>query len=227
MIDQEVMGRIAQRKIQEAIEEGKFDDLPGKGQPLALEEDQVTPPHLRMANRVLKNAGVLPDWMQVQADIIHERQEAARQRERLIRENAARRARISSLPDDHPIVRQYGVWHTKNRLAFLKRIKGVNDTILKFCMMAPSTAQPYIPYRIQAETEAFDAEFPGPEIPVPQESIKADEERPSRIKSLVRAQYQEAAARGPLHRWLKGAMLVNNSPTSDKNEDRKSEDRPK
>ena len=51
-------GRIAERKIQEAIEEGAFDDLPGKGQPIDLDDDPMTPPHLRLSNRVLKNAGV-------------------------------------------------------------------------------------------------------------------------------------------------------------------------
>ena len=39
MIDPEVIARVAERKIQEAIEEGKFDNLPGKGKPIVFEED--------------------------------------------------------------------------------------------------------------------------------------------------------------------------------------------
>lgn len=60
---------IAERKIQEALEEGAFDDLPGKGQPLNLKDDPNTPPHLRLANRILKNANVPPDWVQLDLEI--------------------------------------------------------------------------------------------------------------------------------------------------------------
>jgi hypothetical protein len=44
---------IAERRIQEAIERGEFDDLPGKGKPLDLgEDDRAVPPELRMAYRL-------------------------------------------------------------------------------------------------------------------------------------------------------------------------------
>src|SRR5437763_1892288 len=39
MIDADVMARIAESKIQEAIDEGKFDNLPGKGKPLVFDDD--------------------------------------------------------------------------------------------------------------------------------------------------------------------------------------------
>lgn len=39
---------------------GELDDLPGTGKPLALDEDALVPAELRMAYRVLKNAGCLP-----------------------------------------------------------------------------------------------------------------------------------------------------------------------
>src|SRR5579871_4708077 len=132
MIDPEVIGRIAEQKIQEAIEEGKFDNLPGKGKPLVFDDDPATPMHLRLANKVLKNAGVLPDWIQVQKDIVAEREEAAKQRARLIKENLARRTRVASLPSAHPHAAQYAEWHAKNRSAYLKRLKSVNTSILKF-----------------------------------------------------------------------------------------------
>jgi hypothetical protein len=51
---------IAERKIAEAIAQGEFDGLPGTGKPLALEEDPLVPEELRMANRILKNAGFVP-----------------------------------------------------------------------------------------------------------------------------------------------------------------------
>ena len=49
---------LAERKIDEAIARGEFDNLPGQGRPLDLEdEDPLAPPEVRMAKRILRNAG--------------------------------------------------------------------------------------------------------------------------------------------------------------------------
>src|SRR5438477_13003181 len=88
--------RIAERKIQKAIDDGAFDDLPGKGKPLNLDDDPFTPPHLRLANRILKNAGVLPDWMQVEQEMELARAENERTFERLKKEYVKRRERVDS-----------------------------------------------------------------------------------------------------------------------------------
>ena len=52
--------QIAERRIAEAIERGDFDDLPGAGRPLDLTDDVLVPEDLRMAYRILKNAGYVP-----------------------------------------------------------------------------------------------------------------------------------------------------------------------
>jgi hypothetical protein len=52
--------RIAERQIREAIERGEFENLPGAGKPLNLEEYFSTPGDLRMAYSILKNAGCAP-----------------------------------------------------------------------------------------------------------------------------------------------------------------------
>ena len=51
---------IAEQKIAEAIANGDFDDLPGSGKPLALDDDSLVPEELRLAYRILKNAGFIP-----------------------------------------------------------------------------------------------------------------------------------------------------------------------
>lgn len=51
---------IVEQRIQEAMEAGAFDDLPGAGRPLALDDDSMVPESLRAAFRVLKNAGYVP-----------------------------------------------------------------------------------------------------------------------------------------------------------------------
>jgi len=49
---------LAERKIEQAIARGEFDDLPGAGRPLDLDDvDPLLPEELRMAFWLLKNAG--------------------------------------------------------------------------------------------------------------------------------------------------------------------------
>jgi hypothetical protein len=48
---------LAERKIEEAVSRGELDCLPGSGRPLSLEEDPLVPEDLRMACRILRNAG--------------------------------------------------------------------------------------------------------------------------------------------------------------------------
>jgi len=55
---------IAERKIEEALARGEFDDLPGEGRPLDLDDDALVPEDLRMAYRILKNAGFAPQEVQ-------------------------------------------------------------------------------------------------------------------------------------------------------------------
>ena len=60
---------IAEKRIEEAISKGELDDLPGQGQPLRLEEDQLIAPEMRMAYRVLKNAGYIPEEVILRKEI--------------------------------------------------------------------------------------------------------------------------------------------------------------
>jgi len=52
--------RIAENRIREAMEQGEFDNLPGAGKPVSLEEYFNTPEDLRMAHSILKNANCRP-----------------------------------------------------------------------------------------------------------------------------------------------------------------------
>jgi hypothetical protein len=55
---------IAERKIREAMEEGVFDQLEGAGKPLDLSENPFEDPSERLANRLLKNNGFTPSWIE-------------------------------------------------------------------------------------------------------------------------------------------------------------------
>lgn len=53
--------KLVEEKISEAMANGEFDNLPGRGKPLDLEEDSHIPVELRMAYRILKRSGVPPE----------------------------------------------------------------------------------------------------------------------------------------------------------------------
>ena len=61
--------RLAEQRILEAQRRGEFDDLPGKGKPLELEDLTWVPDELRIGYIVLKNAHVLPPEAELLKDI--------------------------------------------------------------------------------------------------------------------------------------------------------------
>jgi len=52
--------RIAETRIREALAQGEFENLPGAGKPLNLEDYFSTAEELRMAFSILKNANCAP-----------------------------------------------------------------------------------------------------------------------------------------------------------------------
>lgn len=61
--------RIAEQRIREAQSRGDFDNLPGSGKPLKLDDDSRIPEDLRMAYKMLKNAGFVPPEIQIKKEI--------------------------------------------------------------------------------------------------------------------------------------------------------------
>ncbi len=51
------------------MERGEFDNLPGQGQPLTAEDLSGVPEDLRMAYKVLKNAGCLPPEIELSNEV--------------------------------------------------------------------------------------------------------------------------------------------------------------
>ena len=64
-----LIDRLAEEQISAAIRRGEFDDLPGEGKPLRLEDDGAIPDALRVAYRILKNAGCLPPEQELRKEI--------------------------------------------------------------------------------------------------------------------------------------------------------------
>ena len=66
--------RIVEALIKEAQERGEFDNLPGKGKPIDLTSYFETPEEVRLAQSVLKNAGMTSPEVQLLKEIAELRQ---------------------------------------------------------------------------------------------------------------------------------------------------------
>jgi len=61
--------RLAEQRIREACGRGELDGLPGRGRPLSLEDDSRVPEDLRLAYKILKNAGYVPPEIEAQKEL--------------------------------------------------------------------------------------------------------------------------------------------------------------
>ena len=63
--------KLAEERIQQAVREGAFENLPGQGQPLALENDSHIDPELRLAYKALSMAGYVAPEVELRQQINH------------------------------------------------------------------------------------------------------------------------------------------------------------
>jgi hypothetical protein len=55
-----LLDALVEQRINEAASRGEFKDLPGAGHPLEFDDVLLVPEEVRVANRILKNAGFVP-----------------------------------------------------------------------------------------------------------------------------------------------------------------------
>ena len=61
--------KIAEERIRQAAEKGELEDLPGQGKPLELEDTSGLPEDVRLAYKILKNAGYTPAELEAKREI--------------------------------------------------------------------------------------------------------------------------------------------------------------
>ncbi|WP_123042600.1 DnaJ family domain-containing protein [Cohnella candidum] len=109
----------ADEKIREAIRKGEFDNLPGKGQPLPPDDLEGVPEGLRIGFKLLKNAGMIPEEMQLRKDMVtlEDLLAACRdetERAKLRGELSAKKLRYQSLMSDRG-------WHVSDAFTAYER----------------------------------------------------------------------------------------------------------
>lgn len=149
---------IAERKITEALEEGKFDNLPGKGAPLQIDPQWLVPPHLRIAATILHNAEVLPEWAQTDREIVMAREAIGILRRRVQTEYPLR--------CEKPL---FPEWYANILQILLRLMRRVNDLILQYNISSPVNLHVHAPFAVEREIQMFLADFPPPEsLNIPQ-----------------------------------------------------------
>lgn len=61
---------ISEQRIKKAQEDGEFENLPGYGKPQNFDEDLSIPPALRMAHKIMKNAGYSTEEMEIKKEMM-------------------------------------------------------------------------------------------------------------------------------------------------------------
>jgi DnaJ family protein C protein 28 len=116
--------------IRRAMEEGKFDDLPGKGKPLHLDENPHEDPEWRLAYRMLRESGFSLPWIETIREIEVEIEEA---RTGLGNAWAWRR---TALAESQPYDFVQGEWERALKV-FRERVVALNRRIRDYNLEVP------------------------------------------------------------------------------------------
>jgi DnaJ family protein C protein 28 len=117
--------------IRRAMEAGKFDNLPGKGKPLRLEDNSQEDPEWRMAHHLLRSNGFSLPWIEKRQEIETELEAA---RGALKRSWAWRQA---ALAEKQPADLVEGEWG-RSVQSFREKIADINKLIFSYNLEVPS-----------------------------------------------------------------------------------------
>lgn len=110
-------GNASDEIIKRSMEEGAFDNLPGKGKPLNLDENPHESEDWQLAYHLLQNNGFSLPWMDLRKEI----------------DQAIDQARIDAMQ-----AKESGQWH-EYQVVFKKQLEALNQRIFQYNLQAPST----------------------------------------------------------------------------------------
>ena len=133
--------RVIELLIRKAQEEGKFNNLRGKGQPLRLDDNPFEDPAAMLANRMLKDNDFRPEWLEADLSV---RQDLAAARRALARSRDWRAGQLAALGDrqDARALQQRALVAHEWGLAqarFREKLAELNKTIFVLNLKVPNT----------------------------------------------------------------------------------------
>ena len=86
-------------QIQDAMRKGQFAELPGTGKPLKLDNDSHVPEQMRMANKLMRDNEILPEWMQQGKELDAAREQLLALTQRLLQRGLISGDSVAALRD--------------------------------------------------------------------------------------------------------------------------------
>lgn len=134
--------------IQQAMQEGDFDNLPGKGKPLNLEENPFLDKEWQLAYHLLKQNGFAPEFIEQRQSI---ELDLATARQTLARAWAWRQQALAEGKDARLVEAEWG----RARGEFEKKIDEINAQIRKYNLHIPTQRIFKSPIKIEEELRLF------------------------------------------------------------------------
>jgi hypothetical protein len=129
---------LIERQIRQAMEEGRFDNLPHQGEPLP-NDDNPYAGDWGLAYHVLRNAGVAPPWVEADKEV-----------RQLLERRDAILARAASGPAPSPFAR------SRDRAALEQLVTAINAAIARVNAEAPTDRQHRRPLALDDTLARYD-----------------------------------------------------------------------
>ncbi len=144
-----------EKQIRQAMERGEFDALPGSGKSLDLGENPYTPEDWRLAFKVLKDAGVAPEWIELDKEIRVEQRALSEWLERQVRGLGAQSANLKRLKPHEMIAAHARLIDLREKVSvqYRQRATALNELIDNFNLKAPHSNLHHARIRIEEELE--------------------------------------------------------------------------
>ena len=132
------------KQIEEAMERGEFANLPGEGKPLKLDTNPFLTPQARMTNRLLKENGFAPRWVELEKEI--KREEV--QLERILINLKGRRERLAAIVEQYPhrrevIGRTFEQERARVIAQYSEKLENLNQKIQRVNLLMPTRNRQY------------------------------------------------------------------------------------
>ena len=135
-----------EEQLRKAIEEGKFDNLPGKGKPLHIKENPNADPDWELAYHLIKESGFTLPWIMTIREIERDIEKARTDLQR------AWKWRIIYLSCDVPDEKASAEWD-RALAAFKDKLPSLNQRIRAYNLEVPNARfqRPILNYELEIE----------------------------------------------------------------------------
>jgi DnaJ family protein C protein 28 len=134
--------------IKKAIQEGQFDNLPGKGKPLKLDENPFADPEWELALHMLKSSGYSLPWIETRQAIERELADVQAELKR------AWDWRQNALVQAQPAAQVETQWKQRENV-FREKITELNKRIRDYNLQAPSDRFHLLVLNVEKELAAI------------------------------------------------------------------------